>query len=165
MLMQIPESVGVIWNHADESPSFDLFLDELWAYAVEAAGFQEISRGNMVTSTKGEDEMVLQPFDVLDAEGTSQTGILGVWYEEEEQRIYTMYMVTIPEVAEQIDMNARFQMYLNSFDSEGWEPPLGDFETYWPTEGWRFAIPEDVRDQPRETAGYGPTYKSGGHWG
>ncbi len=147
-IMQIPELVGVIWFHADESPPFDLFLDELWVFAVEAGGFQETSIGSLETSTKGEHEMVQQAFDLKDAEGTSQTGILGVWYEKGEQRIYTLYTVTLPEVADQIDLDARFQMYLDSFDSEGWEPPTGDIEPYWPTEGWRFAMPEDVGIDP-----------------
>lgn len=148
VIEQIPESVGVIWVHADASPSFDLFLDELFASAVEAGGFQDLSRGSFETSTKDDHEMAYQAFSLTDVDGVSQTGIVGAWYEEEEQRIYALYTVTLPEVADQIDLNARFQLYLDSFDSEGWEPPTGDLEPYWPTGGWRYAMPEDVGIDP-----------------
>ncbi|UCH57233.1 MAG: serine hydrolase [Candidatus Bathyarchaeota archaeon] len=148
VIMQIPELVGVIWFHADASIPLDVFLNELFAVSVEAGGFQELSRGSLVTSTKDGHEMAQQAFDIIDAEGASQTGVLGVWYEEEEQRIYVLYTVTLLELSDQIDLNARFQQYLDSFDSEGWEPPTGDIESYWPTEGWRFALPEDVGIDP-----------------
>ncbi len=144
MIMQIPEVVGVIWFYADASPALDIFLDDLWVTAVEMGGFQDLSRGAIETSTKGGHEMATQAFDVTDYEGVSQTGIISVWFEEEEQRIYALYTVTLPDVAEQIDLSARFQLYLDSFDSEGWETPAGEIEAYWPTEGWRVAMAEDV---------------------
>jgi len=143
VIEQIPESVGVIWFHADDSLPFDLFLDELFASATEAGGFQDVSRGSLETS-KDDHEMAYQTVSLTDAEGISQTGIVGTWYNNEEQRIYALYTATLPEVADQIDLSARFQLYLESFDSEGWEPPTGDLEPYWPTGGWRYAMPEDV---------------------
>jgi CubicO group peptidase (beta-lactamase class C family) len=142
--LQIPEVMGVIWFYADASPALDIFLDDLWVTAVEMGGFQDLSRGALETSTKGGHEMATQAFDLKDYDGASQTGIISVWFEEEEQRIYALYTVTLPDVAKQIDLSARFQLYLDSFNSEGWEPPAGEIEAYWPTEGWRCALPEDV---------------------
>ncbi len=141
---QIPEVMGVIRLHADSRPNLDLFLDELFASVVEIGDFRDLSRGPLETFKKDEHEMVYQTFSLTDTDGISQTGIVGSWYVEEELRIYSLYTATLPDVANQIDLDARFQQYLNSFDSEGWIAPSGEIESYWPSEGWRYALPEDV---------------------
>ena len=141
---EIPELVGVIWFGADEAPPLEGFLDELFDMAVEMGGFRDLIRRALNSSTKDGYEMLSQPFSIKDSENIDQDGVVGVWFDEEDQRIYSLYLVTLSEVAKRLDMGARFQDYIDSFSSQGWEPPSGDLESYWPTGGWRYASPEDV---------------------
>ena len=140
----IPESVGVIWFGADEALPLEGFLENLFDTAVELAGFRDLTLGAINSSTKDGYEMLSQPFSVKDAENVEQDGVAGVWFDEEDGRLYCFYLVTLTEVAERLDMDARFHDYVDSFSSPGWEPPSGELEPYWPTAGWRHASPEDV---------------------
>jgi len=141
---EIPESVGVIWFEADEGLPLEGFLDELFDTAVEMGGFRDLIRRALNSSTKDGYEVLSQPFSIKDADNIDQDGVVGVWFDEEDERIYSFYLVTLAEVAERLDLEARFRDYVDSFSSQGWEPPSGELEPYWPTAGWRFASPEDV---------------------
>ena len=140
-LEAVPETMGVIWVQFEGEPPFDALLDQLFSGAQEDGGLQDLERGDVTTSTINDREVLSQAFEFKE-DGVDSTGSMAMWYEGEDERIYVVYAMS-PSVA-QLDVQSNVQRYVESFESEGYEAPSGEIEPYWPTEGWRVAMAEDV---------------------
>ena len=106
------EIINVIWDTAETAPELEAVLIELFAM-VESGGTEVNDRGPLVVSVKDGHEMVYQRVNMTD-QGLVITGVVGSWYCDEADRVYTLYYVTLPEFATQQDLLTEFQRHLDS---------------------------------------------------
>jgi CubicO group peptidase (beta-lactamase class C family) len=110
---EIPfELINVIWYTSEEAPDLEAFLDELFGI-MESGGTEVNNRSPLVTSVKAGHKMVYQPVNITD-QGFLITGIVGSWYCDEADQIYTFYYMSLPEIATQEDLQREFQIHLDS---------------------------------------------------
>jgi CubicO group peptidase (beta-lactamase class C family) len=140
-LEAVPETMGVIWVQFEGEPPFEALLDQLFTGAQEEVGLRDLETGDVTTSTINDRDVLSQAFEFKE-DGVDSVGSLAIWYEGEDERIYVVYSMS-PSAA-QLDVQSNVQRYVESFESEGYEAPSGEIEAYWPTEGWRVAMAEDV---------------------
>ncbi len=142
---EVPQLAGVIWLPGGPQTQLEAVLDDLFEAASEYLQFS--GRGPLLNATWGGGEVVYQAFNSTD-QGVKQTGIVGTWYSEVDERVYALYNVELLGASTWEEVEAEFLRYLGSFEAEGWEAPAGVSGPYWPTEGWRYAAPEDVGLDP-----------------
>jgi len=106
------EIINVVWDTAETAPELEVFLDELFTM-MESEGTEVNNRGPLVASGKDDHEMVYQRANITD-QGILFTGIVGSWYCDEADRIYTGYYITLPEFSTQQDLLTEFQRLLDS---------------------------------------------------
>ncbi len=138
------EIVGVYWNFSGEDPNLISSLDNTLKAIITTGDVRNLSKSSAESINIGKYEIVTQTVEFSSIEGTSWKGSVGSWYNKKEKRIYSLYNFLPSTLALRTDISERFQDYILSFDSQGWEPNSGELEVYWPTEGWRYAPPEAV---------------------
>ncbi|MFB0558878.1 MAG: hypothetical protein ACETVY_07165, partial [Candidatus Bathyarchaeia archaeon] len=143
---EVPETMGVIWIPEDAGFDLTTALDGAFE-GVEEGGIVIVSRGEMETGEKDGQELLYQSFELSDA-GVSQKGMVGAWNSEGDERIYLLFLVTLPEVGTPEELHSRWRGYVDSFACVDLPPPTTEIEAYWPTDDWRTATPEAVGMDP-----------------
>jgi CubicO group peptidase (beta-lactamase class C family) len=130
--------VGVIWIPTEFVPSLEDALDDL----VESAGenLESFKIGDKFTTTKNDSKVFSQWFNFIE-QGSKLTGVTGIWESKLDDKIYVLYQIS-PLTQDVIEIE--FQRYLDSFSIVGTNTSIGYDGFYYPTEGWRFAKPEEM---------------------
>jgi CubicO group peptidase (beta-lactamase class C family) len=135
-----PELIGVIWFHNESTPVLEDFLDK--AYTQLGEGTEVEERNELVTSTKDGYDLLTQSFTLYIGDDKT-IGMVGTWYDSRAQRTYMIFHIrtsTLPEKR----MEKEFNKLLGSFESSYEAPVKIPLESYWSTDEWRTADPEDV---------------------
>jgi len=135
-----PELIGVIWFHNESTPVLEDFLDK--AYTQLGEGTEVEERNELVTSTKDSYDLLTQSFTLYIGDDKT-IGMVGTWYDSRAQRTYMIFHIrtsTLPEKR----MEKEFNKLLGSFESSYEAPVKITLESYWPTDEWRTADPENV---------------------
>jgi len=141
MLMEgSPELIGVIWFYNESTPMLEDFLDTAFTQLGEETEVDE--RNEIVTSTKDGYDLLTQSFSLYIG-GDKTIGKVGTWHDSNAKRTYMVFHIrasTLPEKR----MEKEFNKLLGSFESSYEAPVKIALESYWPTDEWRTADPEDV---------------------
>ena len=108
------EIINVVWDTAETAPELEAFLDELFTM-MESEGTEVNDRSPLVTSVKDGHEMVYQHTNITN-QGLLIPGMVGSWYCEEANQVYTLYYITLPEFATLQDLLTEFQRHLDSLN-------------------------------------------------
>lgn len=146
---EVPEIIGVVWMPFESSPVLEDILD--LAFSQFGEGNTVESRGDLVSTSKGDSEMLRQGFLIREG-GNPISGIAGVWYDPVAERIYLTFYLTLPDSVSQNGLLKRFNRLVSSFESSFEAFPEASLPVYWPTEGWRTASPEEVEIDPEMLA-------------
>jgi len=107
------ETIGVQWDTVESSPRLQETMGE-FSEILRDMGIEFNKIGQLVSTIKGDHELVYQSFEVQEGEFT-YPGLIGVWYCDQSHRIYMLYFASTPELAKQIDLFTEFQRYIDSF--------------------------------------------------
>ncbi len=107
------ENIGVQWDTVESSPNLQIVLEE-FSQAMQGMGVVLNKIGAPKISTQAEHELILQSFEVKEAEYT-YPGVVGAWYCDQTRRAFIFYFAGNPELAKQIDLSAEFQRMMDSF--------------------------------------------------
>lgn len=136
-----PNSVGVVWVPASFVSSLDDALNSMFDDA--SLGLESFQKGEKFITTMKGIEVVSQWFSFVE-QGTSLTGLAGIWSSELDDRVYVLFHISSHEALTQNDMEIEFQRYLDSFSAVERDKIIGYEGPYYPTQGWRFAKPEEM---------------------
>jgi len=116
------EQFGVFWITPDMLPSHmhgrnpKTALDFLFGIAA-LSGTQLTDRGELKTSKKDGHEILYQYFNITES-GITIQGIIGAWYCDEDDRIFMLYLVHVPDLNQpdvlSQDLVQKWQWYLDS---------------------------------------------------
>jgi CubicO group peptidase (beta-lactamase class C family) len=137
----IPEIIGIIWLPFESPEPLDVILDMAFSQLGDNNVVEK--RGRLVLTLKDDYEMLRQGF-VMSERGTSISGVAGTWYNPLAERIYLTFYLTLPETAPQEEILRRFNRLVSSIENSYEALPDTSLTSYWPTEGWRTATPEEV---------------------
>jgi len=141
MLMgESPELIGVIWFHNESVPVFEEFLDTAFTQLGEGTEVDE--RNELVASTKDGYDLLTQSFSLYIGDDLT-IGKVGIWHDSRAQRTYMVFHIRASTLSEK-RMENDFNKLLGSFESSYEAPVKITLESYWPTDEWRTADPEDV---------------------
>jgi CubicO group peptidase (beta-lactamase class C family) len=90
------------------------------------------------------DTQVLSQWFSFEQQGTSLTGVAGIWESSDDERVYVLYHISSPDAYPLEWIEEEFQRYLDSFKVAERDKTLGYQGPYYPTEGWRYAEPETM---------------------
>ena len=141
MLMgESPELIGVIWFHNESAPVFEEFLDT--AFTQLGEGTEVEDRNELVASTKDGYDLLTQSFSLYIGDDLT-IGKVGIWHDSWAQRTYMVFHIRASTLSEK-RMENDFNKLLGSFESFYEALVKITLESYWPTDEWRTADPEDV---------------------
>jgi CubicO group peptidase (beta-lactamase class C family) len=107
------ELLTIIWSKSEVPPPpddiFDVYYDHL---GVE---FDEVE--SIESLTKDDREIMYQKF-TFSEQGYKFEGIVSTWYSETQERVYLFAYTIMPVLTTQVDLMAKFQDYLEAFDSD-----------------------------------------------
>lgn len=138
---EVPEIIGVIWMPSESSPVLEDILD--LAFSQLGEGNEIESRGDLVSTSKGDSEMLRQSF-LMNEGGNTISGIAGVWYDPVAERVYLTFYLALPDSVSDNGLLKRFERLVSSFESSFEAFPKESLSVYWPTGDWRTASPEEV---------------------
>jgi CubicO group peptidase (beta-lactamase class C family) len=138
---EVPEIVGVLWIPSESMPPLEDVLDMAFSQLGEGSVVE--SRGDLVSTLKGDSEMLRQDF-IMSEGGTPISGIVGAWYDPIAERTYLNFYLTLPDAVSDRSLLKRFDRLVSSFESRFEAFPETSLPAYWPTEGWKTAAPEEV---------------------
>jgi len=141
MLMEgSPELIGVIWLHNESTPALEDFLDRAFTQLGEGTEVEE--RNELVTSTKDGYDLLTQSFTLYIGDDKT-IGKVGTWHDSNAKRTYMVFHIRASTLSEK-GMERGFNKLLGSFESSYEAPVKITLESYWPTDEWRTADPEEV---------------------
>ena len=108
----LPEVFGVIWDSAESPREPEAYLDKFFN-VLESFGIEINDRGSLMTSVKDAHPMVYQYFNITER-GLWSSGIIGGWYCETVNRVYTIWYSTADTINQQ-DLLTVFHQYIDSF--------------------------------------------------
>jgi CubicO group peptidase (beta-lactamase class C family) len=107
------ETLGVQWDTIQTPPNLEVVIAE-FSEELERVGTTINVRGEVVSTSKDDHELIYLTFEVIEAEYT-YPGVIGAWYCDEANQVYVLYYATVLELKEEIDLLAKFQFYIDSF--------------------------------------------------
>ena len=138
----VPEIIGVIWFQSESEPILEDVLD--MAFSQLGEGNTVESRGNLVSTSKGDHEMLRQSFSMNEGDALI-SGVAGTWHDSFAERIYLTIYMTLPTAVPSGELVKRFDSFVSSLENRFEAFPETSLPVYWPTEGWRTASPEEVK--------------------
>ncbi|MHA2333637.1 MAG: hypothetical protein ACXAEU_16555 [Candidatus Hodarchaeales archaeon] len=112
--------ISLLWNTVSSPPDLETVLDTyfddymVWAGPRKPIYVELKGRGSVVTSMKGDHEMVYQTYSTIE-QGFPLKGMASSWYCEETSRVYIVVYWTMINTISQKGLLAGLQDFLGSF--------------------------------------------------